>query len=712
MTPIRLLPAASGVVLAAMLVVVPAGPAQAATANIAISGPAAGTHLTSTSVAITGSANIDPGLLGNNAITDLNVAVTFEGAAFDSCDNAGCGAGAGHASTNFSFTSKALARNGPYGVTANVAANEYLLGTSLGPTVRTGSATTNFNVGIPPAAPRNVKAQVNTDNSVTVSWTANPEPDLIGYQIQRQDSASSAPHVVNSFLNPTSWTDTTTAATGGDFGYTVIAFRPGADGTATATTVMHTSSAVATAKVAAPIPVTTTVAPVAGSQNPTTTTTVAAPSVPAAAPDLSAFLAQATKAGAIPTPPTASPATSTSSAPQVVVPSGASSDSLPALSPPDTYAPTLPYAAPATSTASTAPPASGGGPRVALPGRPAASHQHRSLLFSIAGGLLLCVVGLVVRVANHRREHLPLEPVMGEDADGSPVDHPTRSAERSLRTNARTEALAAVVARRNERDFFDVADDPAPVGPVTAADADPVRVGSVVDERAPDAARPSWRIVSDPALGAQTPDLSIPATSAQTFATALGSASDPDPDPAPGSNAPPGSALVSASAAAPAAPASAPTPAPQHPELVDNDGRGGEGLAGLAELNWTAGASGLAGAGDPAGAGGPAEAGDPAGAGGPAEAGDAARGGGLSGAGGGGRAEARPAEAAGAEAGLAEASQKRPRRARPARPWRSGGAPTPAVGQPGDYFRFILGDKPPSDAEQVAEQVEVTAPAR
>lgn len=605
MTPLRFLPAASGVVLAAMLIVVPAGPAQAATANITISGPAAGAHLTSTSVAITGSANIDPGLLGNNAVTDLNVAVTFEGAAFDSCDNAGCGAGAGHSSTTFSFTPKALARNGPYGVTANVAANEYLLGTSLGPTVRTASASTNFNVGIPPAAPRNVKAQVNADNSVTVSWTANAEPDLIGYQIQRQDSASSAPHVVNSFLSPTSWTDTTTAATGGDFGYTVIAFRPGADGTATANTVMHTSSAVASAKVAAPIP-TTTVAPVAGSQNPTTTTTVAVPSVSAAAPDLSAFLAQATKAGAIPASPPASPAPSTSSAPQVVVPAGASSELLPALSPPDTYAPTLPYPAPATATASTSPPANAGGPRVALPGRQAASHQHRSLLFSIAGGLLLCVVGLVVRVANHRREHLPLEPVMGEDLDGLPVEVPPRRAERSTRTTARTEALAAVVGRGNDRAFLDAAASEAvPVRLVPAADADRVRVGPTVDdESAHGAVRPDWRTVGEPA----------PAAAAGLAA--------PPPEPA----------------GAEAAPAEA---------------------KAEAVLVQAAGAQGAS-------------------------------------------AEATPAEAA-----PAGASQPRTRRAGTARPWRSGPASAPAVGQPGDYFRFILGDGPPSDAEHV----EVTAPA-
>ncbi len=594
--------------------------------------------------------------------------------------------------------------------------------------MRTGSATTDFSVGIPPAAPRNVKAQVNADNSVTVSWTANGEPDLIGYQIQRQDSPSSAPHVVNSFLSATSWTDTTTATSGGDFGYTVIAFRPGADGTATATTVMHSSSAVAAAKVAAPIAVTTTVAPAAGNQNPTTTTTVAAPSVPAAAPDLSAFLAQATKAGAIPTPPPAPAAPSVSSASQVLVPSGATPESLPALSPPDTYAPTLPYAAPAASTASTAPPVGSGVPRVALPGRPAASHQHRSLLFSIAGGLLLCVVGLVVRVANHRPEHLPLEPVTGQDGDDSPVARPSGGAERSSRTTARADALTAVAATSDDRSFDG---------------AEPLLVAPAADERGPVAASPGWRIVGTSAPPA--------------------SASIPVPAGAPASASAPFEAPESASVGASvsvAAPISA--AAAERPKRADADRRPVEGLAAPAATALTAGATRLAIAGEHSGApdvaGAPDLAGAPdvagarevagvtdrAGVTGLAGAPEVAGGTDLAGAadrpgapevaggtdlaGAAGLASASevgeapevaegpeaaeapevagPAEVAPAQATPAEAGPERTRGGRTPRPWRSDRVPSPTVGQPGDYFRFILNEPPIG-----AEQVEVTAPA-
>ncbi len=250
---------------------------------------------------------------------------------------------------------------------------------------------------------------MNGDRSVTVSWSANPEPDVFGYQILRRDPGSSSNRAVNSFLSGTSWTDQGTVATGGDYGYIVIAFRPGADGTSTATTVLSTSSAATAASVPVP-PVPSTTVPVGDPVGAATTTTVKAPPPPAG-PDLSAFLDQAAKAGAIPVAP-----------PKVVVPHAAApahvgtpSIAAPA-GPPDTYAPTLPYSAPAIG----APQAGGGGdaPQVALPGPVAKSHQHRSLLFSVAGGLLLCVLGLAVRTANRRPGTPPLEPLTDRDRGG------------------------------------------------------------------------------------------------------------------------------------------------------------------------------------------------------------------------------------------------------------------------------------------------------
>jgi hypothetical protein len=406
----RLVAAAAGAVI--VMVVVPASAASATTTtNIVITTPSPGTSftsgVTSASVPISGNANIVQQPLERNVVNDLQVSVTFGGAQVFSCaHSADCGATNGAPSTNFSFT-PVVTRNGPYSVSALVSGTECNVLNSC--VLRSSTATTNFNVGVHPVAPRNVRAQVNGDRSVTVSWSANPEPDVFGYQILRRDPGSSSNRAVNSFLSGTSWTDQGTVATGGDYGYIVIAFRPGADGTSTATTVLSTSSGAAAASVPAP-PVPSTTVPVGDPVGAATTTTVAAP-LPPAGPDLSAFLDQAAKAGAIPVAP-----------PKVVVPHAASpahvgtpSIAAPA-GPPDTYAPTLPYSAPAIG----APQAGGGGdsPQVALPGPVAKSHQHRSLLYSVAGGLFLCVLGLAVRTANRRPGAPPLEPLTDRDRDG------------------------------------------------------------------------------------------------------------------------------------------------------------------------------------------------------------------------------------------------------------------------------------------------------
>ncbi|MDQ6617550.1 MAG: hypothetical protein M3083_23085, partial [Actinomycetota bacterium] len=385
----------------------PAGPAladlAALAANISISGPPAGSLLGSTSVTITGNANIDPGLLGRNAITAIHVAVAFEGTPFDSCDNTGCGAAVGQASTSFAFTPGALSRNGPYSVTATVTANEYILGGPLGPATRTGSATTNFNVGIPPGVPGNVTAHVNGDGTVTLSWARNGEPDLYGYQVQRQDVGSPGLKLVAAAVgqpsggSTVSWTDSGSRS-GGDFGYVVTALRPGPDGTSSHA--LFTASSAAPASVPVPVPVTTI--PVVGQGPRPTTTTSVAPQT-STSPDVSGFVAQASKTGAIPALP-----------PQAQGP--APSGSIPA-GPPDTYAPTLPYPSARRASGSGA---GAGAPKVALPGRPSALRRHRSLLFSIAGGLLLCVLGLVVRATNRGSRSVPLEALGSADGGATP----------------------------------------------------------------------------------------------------------------------------------------------------------------------------------------------------------------------------------------------------------------------------------------------------
>ncbi|MDP9072800.1 MAG: hypothetical protein M3N98_01275, partial [Actinomycetota bacterium] len=177
--------AAAAAVATAALVLIPAGPASAVNPSTTISSPGNGATLTNSTVPISGSTSIPPGLLNGNTITGVAISVT--GASTASCSNSGCGATVGGTSTSFSFH-PVLAFNGPYTVTANTSASEAGI---LGSTPRSDSASASFRLAVPPAAPHGVSAVANADRSVTVSWARNTEPDILGYQVERQDPSSS-----------------------------------------------------------------------------------------------------------------------------------------------------------------------------------------------------------------------------------------------------------------------------------------------------------------------------------------------------------------------------------------------------------------------------------------------------------------------------------------------------------------------------------------
>lgn len=387
--PRRLLPAAvaAGIVLA----LVPAAPASAANQPVvSFTGPSAGTTFGSPSVAITGNTNFQPDPAYAGGVSRLRVVVTFNGNAVGVCDP--CAPG------SFSYTPSGLNANGPYNVSATVTANESLLSTGLNPQTRTGSAATSFKLGVAPAAPRNVTTKANDDGSVTITWARNSEPDLYGYGLQRKEPGSAQLQTVAGAIkqpsgSTVSFTDTGTAH-GGDFSYFVSAFRPGADGTSAHP--LFASSGPINASVPVPPPPTTI--PVVGQpitlETTTVPTTAQAPAGPAG-PDLSAFLSQAAQAGVH--IGGAAPSTHSAPSPRLVIPAPAG--------PPDTYDPNLPF------TGVGKPAQDPGAPQVALPGRPASSGHQQSILFSIAGGLLLCVLGLAVRRMNHRPGSGVLEPL-------------------------------------------------------------------------------------------------------------------------------------------------------------------------------------------------------------------------------------------------------------------------------------------------------------
>ncbi|HEV3401695.1 MAG TPA: fibronectin type III domain-containing protein, partial [Acidimicrobiales bacterium] len=218
--------AAVGWVAAALLL--SAAPAAAfEKPAVTISGPRDGQVLVAPT--ISGTAEMTNGL---NSIVGLTIEVRPTGRGDSkSCNGPGCGATLGRRAASFSY-SPPLAYNGPYEATVTAVGKDIL--NLLGADNESGSATRRFKVEAKPASPRNVKAQVNPDRTVTVSWSRNDEPDLIGYQVQRR-SGGSAFTAVDSVTQPSagstvSLTDRAPAATGGSFEYVVIAARPNGDG--------------------------------------------------------------------------------------------------------------------------------------------------------------------------------------------------------------------------------------------------------------------------------------------------------------------------------------------------------------------------------------------------------------------------------------------------------------------------------------------------
>jgi len=118
------------------------------------------------------------------------------------------------------------------------------------------SATKVANVAVeaPAATPTGVKAVVGP-SGVTVSWNANPEPDVHGYELWRAKQTSKTFTLVTT--TTASITSVTDAVDPGEWRYVVRAIRPDADG---ADTVKSADSAPADASVAAPPTPTTTIA--------------------------------------------------------------------------------------------------------------------------------------------------------------------------------------------------------------------------------------------------------------------------------------------------------------------------------------------------------------------------------------------------------------------------------------------------------------------
>jgi hypothetical protein len=133
----------------------------------------------------------------------------------------------GNDSPDMSFTwTPPLAYNGNYKVTALAQGSDRF--EFNGPEVT--SVAHAFTLNVPPAAPSGVKATVNqTKRTITVSWDANPEPDLVGYGVYRKDGDQ---WIERKTATPdqTSFTDDIGSLPAGTYTYHVYAARPTAGG--------------------------------------------------------------------------------------------------------------------------------------------------------------------------------------------------------------------------------------------------------------------------------------------------------------------------------------------------------------------------------------------------------------------------------------------------------------------------------------------------
>ena len=364
---------AAAALLLGLLVATPASPAGAEEGGpaITIDAPRAQPPLESSSVTVSGSARSAT----LYRMKDVTLTVGSDAPKTKTCSESPC---------SFSWTVSRPA-NGRYELKIVATQALPLVGTP-GPS---NEATRTFYVAAPAAKPVLDPPKVNEARNTELSWSRNTEPDMLYYAVFRKDPGGSKYLPVGSSVpQPSSgakvaFVDTTTSAfNGGDYGYQVVAVRKGAGGSWPAEIASEPSS-VRTATVPAPPPTTSTSAVAAppGSPPPGAAPTTTVKAGTSAGVDLSGFLS--TRSQPI-------------SLPAITVPE-----------PPDTgFQGTLPFGA--------RPPGEeleegeqeavlpDDAPRSIIsrisPGRP---------LVPVAGGLVLLLLAMHMRVLNHRIKAAP-----------------------------------------------------------------------------------------------------------------------------------------------------------------------------------------------------------------------------------------------------------------------------------------------------------------
>jgi hypothetical protein len=159
--------------------------------------------------------------LSNGAtITDLTVTVkTPDGQTVGQTFNSPSGG-------SFEWTPAAWRRNGSY--TATVVANGKT-SDFFNPQNVQATANVPFYVSAPPQTPSGVKTSVDdSQRSITVSWNANPEPDLVMYVVGRYYGTSTGGKAFFVDASQTSYVDNLGTNPAGSYRYDVYAVRKAA----------------------------------------------------------------------------------------------------------------------------------------------------------------------------------------------------------------------------------------------------------------------------------------------------------------------------------------------------------------------------------------------------------------------------------------------------------------------------------------------------
>jgi len=132
-------------------------------------------------------------------------------------------AGDSRPSVAFSWT-PSLPYNGPYTLNVQASGEDQPVDSNGR---ETSTASRSFAIEASPAIPKDVAVRADPDSrEVDVTWKVNPEPDILGYQVQR--SVDESEWSVAGESKENFFRDTQSANDGGLYSYRVVAIRSGA----------------------------------------------------------------------------------------------------------------------------------------------------------------------------------------------------------------------------------------------------------------------------------------------------------------------------------------------------------------------------------------------------------------------------------------------------------------------------------------------------